>query len=240
MQLIIYSCNQLFAETLSSCFHSGKKMCNTVVCTSMVKLKSELQKQELCVALIDLGSGEPLSYIKELSLQHKNTRFVALSVPEVDIDILACLNAGFIAYVPKNCTLKKLQHVLKLAEKGECECDSKITGVLINELRRRHINIPDKAKAQFCFSDSMMSLTPREREVLLLLNKGLSNKEIAKNLAVTTSTIKNHLHKVYAKFEVSRRTEIIAMINENSDLLSAMKSNLYSHTASTNSLNTYS
>lgn len=50
-------------------------------------------------------------------------------------------------------------------------------------------------------------LTPREMDIITALAEGLSNKEIAQRLGVTTSTIKNHLTNVYSKLKVYDRTQ---------------------------------
>ena len=55
----------------------------------------------------------------------------------------------------------------------------------------------------------MARITEREREVLKLLTRGLSNKQIAEALVVTDNTIKTHLQHIYEKLEVSKREEAI-------------------------------
>lgn len=54
-------------------------------------------------------------------------------------------------------------------------------------------------------------LSPRERRILALLAEGLANKEIAQALSVSENTVKTHLANLYAKLEVGKRTEAVAM-----------------------------
>lgn len=54
-------------------------------------------------------------------------------------------------------------------------------------------------------------LTPKEREVLMLLDQGLSNKDIGEKMMISLSTVKNHLRNLYGKFQVKSRTEAIAV-----------------------------
>lgn len=63
-------------------------------------------------------------------------------------------------------------------------------------------------------AEDKLNLTNREREVLLLVCKGLSNEEIAKRLIVTTHTVKKHLANVYLKLGVIRRAQAIAMAHQ--------------------------
>jgi DNA-binding NarL/FixJ family response regulator len=57
-------------------------------------------------------------------------------------------------------------------------------------------------------------LTPREMEILVLLARGLGNKEICRRLHVTVQTVKNHVHSVLAKFQVHRRREAVRLAYE--------------------------
>ena len=58
-------------------------------------------------------------------------------------------------------------------------------------------------------------LTPREMDILGLIEEGLSNKQIARRLNIGVSTVKNHVHNVLAKLHVTRRTEAAALIRRN-------------------------
>ena len=55
------------------------------------------------------------------------------------------------------------------------------------------------------------ALTPRERQIVRLLSEGLSNKEIGGWLSITDGTIKVHLHNIFQKLDVSKRTALVAV-----------------------------
>ena len=59
--------------------------------------------------------------------------------------------------------------------------------------------------------EGLGSLTAREREVLNLLARGLSNRDIAEELVITNKTVKNHLSRIYEKIGVHSRAEAIAL-----------------------------
>ena len=59
-------------------------------------------------------------------------------------------------------------------------------------------------------------LSPREIELVPLLNSGLSNREIAENLCISLSTVKTHLHRIYEKTAVKSRYELFHIINSKS------------------------
>ena len=55
------------------------------------------------------------------------------------------------------------------------------------------------------------TLTDRERQIILLVSEGLSNKEIARRLKITDGTVKVHLHSIFGKLQVSNRTALVAI-----------------------------
>jgi DNA-binding NarL/FixJ family response regulator len=59
-----------------------------------------------------------------------------------------------------------------------------------------------------------MTLTPRERQVALLVGDGLSNKEIAGRLCLEVTTVKNHVHNILRKLEVARRGQAAAYLRK--------------------------
>lgn len=85
----------------------------------------------------------------------------------------------------------------------ETRCHPKVVTSLLKELRRRR-----------GFSDSSEGepLTRRESEVLRLVGRGFSNKEVARSLNLSESTIKAHMHSIFAKLRVRRRGEAIARL----------------------------
>ncbi len=94
--------------------------------------------------------------------------------------------------------------MMKMALNGECVCHPKIAGSLLREVRRR------------CEPDSKPTLTEaltnRECEILNLVARGLSNKQIANTLVISVATVKNHLHTIFAKLQVTSRAQAISLL----------------------------
>jgi DNA-binding NarL/FixJ family response regulator len=93
------------------------------------------------------------------------------------------------------------------ARKGGTVCDPRIARSLFDELARRRqttrLFSPDKY------------LTRREIEIAKLLGRGSANKEIAEELHLSVATIKNHVHSVLHKLQVSRRSQVGNLLVEN-------------------------
>ncbi len=78
-------------------------------------------------------------------------------------------------------------------------CSPKVAGELLAHLASR-------PAPNTCHS----SLTSREREVLQLMQRGCSNKEIARAMSISCATVKNHVHRLLEKMQVKSRTQVLA------------------------------
>src|SRR5262245_22136702 len=82
-------------------------------------------------------------------------------------------------------------------------------GMLLASRSARQASVPPPPPAPVAEDDGL--LTPRERQILLHLDRGLTNKELAAALGVSENTVKTHLANLYAKLGVGRRTEALAV-----------------------------
>ena len=89
--------------------------------------------------------------------------------------------------------------------RGEMVLSPSVTPAVFDALRRAPGPANDEAE------DGLGALTAREREVLNLLARGLSNRDIAEELVITNKTVKNHLSRIYEKIGAHSRSEAIAM-----------------------------
>ena len=124
---------------------------------------------------------------------------VALGLDGNETEILTSFEAGASAYVTKEQSIEDLVRVSLAAADGEFLCPPRITRLMqerLSELSGRH-----KRNA------SLERLSRRECVILGLLGRHLSNKQIARELGLELSTIKNHVHNIIVKLKVSNRTE---------------------------------
>lgn len=117
--------------------------------------------------------------------------------------IASCVDAG-VAGVHLNS--ESLSHLLWLinehAKSDKVVCSPTVSAILMKNA------FTFKRKMQSATQMSLLS--PREKQILELLEGGLSNQQIASRLSVTVHTVKNHVHKVLTKLEVSTRAEAVA------------------------------
>jgi DNA-binding NarL/FixJ family response regulator len=113
---------------------------------------------------------------------------------------LAGAEAGVTAFVDHNGTIEDLNQAAKRALRGIPVCPPQLT----TRLLQRVVQLAGRGRAE---SDAQ--LTRREREIAVLVEEGLSNKEIANALKISPATVKNHVHMILDKMNLPRRRMIM-------------------------------
>ena len=153
------------------------------------------------LVLLDMSVVDSFAVLGAIT-QVPDTRVVAFAVDEVEEDVVACAEAGVVGYVPRGASSEELGRILKAAMRGELICSPRIAARLLERVRRGQPSIRLANHA---------AVTPRERQVWELLDRGLSNKEIATELSIGVATAKNHVHNLLEKLNVSTRGEAAAL-----------------------------
>jgi DNA-binding NarL/FixJ family response regulator len=132
-----------------------------------------------------------------------STALIKKAYPEVNVVVVTsfgearrvhgALEAGATGYVLKDADVQEIVRAIRAAHRGEVHLDATVTGVLT-----RSLIAPQRGVA---------ALTTREREVLVLVAQGLSNRDIGRTLSIGERTVQTHLGNVLAKLELSSRTQ---------------------------------
>lgn len=131
---------------------------------------------------------------------------VAFSVEETETSVLACVELGVDGMLQRSGDLEELRGVVQRVLVGQTACSPGLGGVL---LRRLNGGAAGRGLTE---PDPLRHITPREREVLELLERGWSNQQIARELCIEVRTVKNHVHHLLDKMQVSRRGEAAARL----------------------------
>ena len=138
-------------------------------------------------------------------------RVVAFAVAAEDEDeVLACAQVGVAGFVERNATMEELLTTLRTASQGEVRCSPRIARLLVRHVAARKGPGPQPGEN--------LPLTRRQRDIVALIERGLSNKEIAIRLGMAVATVKNHVHELLRKLQLSRRGEVAAVARGSSSL----------------------
>lgn len=135
-------------------------------------------------------------------------RVLILTTFSLDEYVYEALRAGASGFLLKNSAPEQLIEAVRVVARGEALLDPAVTRQVIE----RFTAIPPPASP--AASRSLGALTPREREVLILLAGGLSNAEIAAELVLGTGTIKTHVASVLMKLSLRDRTQAVVLAYE--------------------------
>ena len=162
------------------------------------------------IVLLDTAVAGMLELVRALTANSRATRVVALALPERASEVVACAEAGVSGYVTEEASFADLVTTVEGVARGEMRCSPRVTATL---LRRVAV-----LAAGHHTSSSPSTLTARELEVLVLLDEGLSNKQIARRLCIELATVKNHVHHILEKLQVRRRGEASAYLRRHPQL----------------------
>lgn len=159
------------------------------------------------VAVVDVPREDMAITARSLRELHPKAQVVALPVAEIGEDVIACAEAGVSAYVTHDASTDDLVATIQRVARGELLCSPGVAAAL---MRRVGALASDRAPAAAAGLRHTAHLTPREVEILRLLDNGSSNKEIATTLGIALSTVKNHMHAVFEKLGVQGRGAAVA------------------------------
>jgi DNA-binding NarL/FixJ family response regulator len=202
--VVVYSPVRLFAEGVAACLDSQPEG-HAVACCRFDSVHDVVGKSRANVVLLDVTDRSALSEARRLLEDYPDLRVIALALPEAADEVIACADHGFVSYVPRNACVEDMLDVVRRALREEVVCDPKISRELLRELsRRRTVAAQEQPVSE--------ELTRRERDVLQLLGRRLSNKEIARQLCLSPATVKNHVHAILTKLKVTGRREVLARL----------------------------
>ena len=158
------------------------------------------------VAVIDIALADSLALFRDLRTLELATKIIAFGVDDNSAAIIRCAEAGAAGYVTLNASSDDLAAAIERAANGELECGPRLAAELFRHLADRTHPRPAAPEAD--------SLTRREQQVLELVTRGLSNKEIGATLHIAEATVKNHVHHLLEKLKVASRVQAAARVND--------------------------
>jgi two-component system, NarL family, nitrate/nitrite response regulator NarL len=206
MNIIVLSPVRLLGDGLAACLRIRPDMCVLAVVNDLGALRDSLAATDAELVLIDVTQGIDLFDVRAIASEWPDVPLVALGLKEQRQEVIRCGRAGFAGYIARDASIDTLCKTLSEIAAGRLACPPEISGGLLRALFRS-----DRRAEE---SEIDFALTRRESEVLQLLGRGLSNKEIGGELFLSVATVKHHVHHVLEKLKITRRAQAMQRVRD--------------------------
>lgn len=135
-------------------------------------------------------------------------KILLVAMDEDEQLFLRAVRAGALGFIPKDASALDVVAAVRSVARGEAVCPPRFCKVLFDFVARQMIELSNSSvKLQ-------LGLTRREQQLVPMIGRGLTNKEIAQQLNLSEQTIKNHIHRILHKVGVESRLGIVAAVQE--------------------------
>jgi DNA-binding NarL/FixJ family response regulator len=193
----------LYREGLAATLRSHPSV--RIIATAGTQADAQVAAEELRpdVVVIDMTMAGAFELTSALRTQSPRLRLIAFALHEEVSVILDCAEAGAHGFVTAGASLDDFIAAVERVVAGELLCTPRVVAELFRGLGERSVRGAGRHPVA-------AHLTGREQQVLTLLSRGLSNKEIGASLNIAEATVKNHVHNLLEKLHVERRGQAAA------------------------------
>lgn len=162
-----------------------------------------IRRSEPDVVLLDvhLPGGGGQAVIEAVHAEKPDVTFLALSASDAADDVVGVIRAGARGYVTKTIEVADLVDAIARVHAGDAVFSPRLAGFVLDAFAGA---LPDDA----ILDPELDQLTPREKEVLRLIARGLTYKEAASRLTISVKTVETHVSAVLRKLQLSNRSEL--------------------------------
>jgi DNA-binding NarL/FixJ family response regulator len=164
-----------------------------------------IAEREPDVVLLDvhLPDGGGQAVIEATKADHPDVRFLALSVSDAPEDVIAVIRAGARGYVTKAISGTELIEAIERVAGGDAVFSPRLAGFVLDAFA----GMPAEANP-LSIDPELDQLTSRERDVLRLIARGYTYKEVARELSISVKTVETHVSAVLRKLQLTSRHQL--------------------------------
>jgi DNA-binding NarL/FixJ family response regulator len=158
-------------------------------------------KPDVVLLDVHMPDGGGAEVLRRIRPELPDVVFLALSVSDAAEDVIAVIRAGARGYVTKTISSRELVTAIARVAAGDAVFSPRLAGFVLDAFADRPGAAP--------ISDPELDLlTPRERDVLRLIARGYTYKEVARELVLSVKTVETHVSAVLRKLQLSNRSEL--------------------------------
>ncbi len=164
-----------------------------------------IEKHKPDIVLIDLGlqNQNSLRVVKLIKKKFQLIKIIVMDLVPLQTDVFKLVQAGVSGFMLKNIKAADFLKTIRSVYEGAQVLPSHLTGSLFTQVVENAINSTDHSTIF-----KSIRMTKREKEVIELIADGLTNKEIAQELHISSYTVKSHVHNILEKLAIHTRVQI--------------------------------
>lgn len=207
IRILLVDDHKIFTEGLYSILSQEDDIEVIGECQNATQTFEMLKNTPCDVILLDinLGNESGLDICKSITDQYSSIKVLAISMYHEESFITKMLKNGASGYLLKNTGRQELLKAIRCVHEGETFQSKEVTDIILKGLSRQKQQTKNIYQIKF---------TRREREILDLIGKGLTTKEIATELFISDKTVETHRSNLLAKFEVKNVAGLIKLAIE--------------------------
>ncbi len=207
IRILLVDDHKIFTEGVASLLSPVSDFEVIGACKTAEQVKAFLVANNTDVVLLDINLGEDsgLDVCKYISDNYPEVKVLAMSMYNDESFITKMIKNGSSGYILKNTGTEELQKAIRTVYEGNTYQSEEVMNIIMRGLTRQKQQ--EKSLYQIRF-------TRREREILDLIGKGLTTKEIATTLFISDKTVETHRSNLLAKFEVKNVVGLIKLAIE--------------------------
>ena len=204
-RVYVLAYNRLLRETLGKLLAKRSELQVVGQSAATVEIAQELTQSRADVLVLNSDGDvtSDLSLIRVVRTQAPNVRIMMLGMSDDTQEFLQCIRAGIAGYVLRDASAQRMIEAVQVVCRGGAFCDGHLCQLLFNYFEKSASSLPSPL-----VRDSL-GLTQREQELVPLLARGASNKEIADQFCLSEQTVKNHLYRMKQKVGATDRLAIV-------------------------------
>jgi DNA-binding NarL/FixJ family response regulator len=156
-------------------------------------------KPDVVLLDVHMPGGGGKAVIEGVSETHPDLKFLALSVSDAAEDVISLIRAGARGYVTKTIGPDELVEAIRRVDEGDAVFSPRLAGFVLDAFA---------GEIEVAADPEIDQLTMREKEVLRLIARGYTYKEVAKRLSISVKTVETHVSAVLRKLQLSNRHEL--------------------------------
>jgi DNA-binding NarL/FixJ family response regulator len=207
IRLLVIEDNRLLREGIMSLIKEHDDILAVAALGTNENILQKIRSFKPNVMLLDLGlrSQNSLQLVKATKTHSPATKVIVMDLIPMDAEILEYVRAGVSGFILKDATMVDFLKTIRAVAQGAKVLPSLLTGSLFSQIVEHAVNGTSGPSSKLMES---VRMTKRERQVIGLVSEGMTNKEIAQKLHLSTYTVKSHVHNILEKLALHTRVQI--------------------------------